>query len=102
MPDPHKLYKAVSLTHRGKPLSVLSPSPIFSKFIENMENSKHKIAIIPEGVNGRPDLIALKVYDTEELWWVIMLANKILDAKTELISGKKIFLPFLEGYPFKS
>ena len=97
MPDPHKLYKAVSLTHRGKPLSVLSPSPIFSKFIENMENSKHKIAIIPEGVNGRPDLIALKVYDTEELWWVIMLANK-----TELISGKKIFLPFLEGYPFKS
>ena len=67
-----------------------------------MGNSNYKIAIIPEGVDGRPDLIALQVYATENLWWAIMLANGILDAKTELTAGKKIVLPKIEGYPFRA
>ena len=100
MTNPHKIFKAVSVTHRDKPLSVLSPSVEFTNFIENMGNSNFRVAIIPEGVNGRPDLLALQVYDTEELWWVIMLANRIQDAKTELTTGKKIFLPEIPGTPF--
>ena len=101
MPNPHELYNATKITHRDKPLSVLSPSEEFSNFIKNMEDLPHKVAIIPEGMNGRPDLLALQIYGTEKLWWVIMLANHIEDAHTQLITGKKIFAPEIVGYDFE-
>ena len=100
MPSPHEIYSASSVLHRNKPLKVLSPSEEFSYFIENMEKLPHKIAIIPEGVTGRPDLLAYQIYGTEKLWWAIMLANKISDAQTELTAGKKIFVPEIPGYAF--
>lgn len=100
MPNPYELYNASSVTHRNKPLTVLSPSEEYSNFIENMNNLPHKVAIIPEGVDGRPDLLAHQIYGTEKLWWIIMLANKIDDAKTQLVVGKRIFVPEIPGYAF--
>ena len=100
MTNPYEIFNASSLTHRGKPLSVLSPSVEYSKFIENLDNYNFKIAIIPEGVDGRPDLLALQIYGTEKLWWAIMLANRIEDATTQLVTGKKIFVPEIPGIAF--
>ena len=100
MTNLHEIFNASSVTHRGKPLSMLSPSIEFTNFIENMDKYNFKIAIIPEGVNGRPDLLALEIYGTEKLWWAIMLANKITDATSELITGKKIFVPEIPGIAF--
>tara|TARA_R110000824_G_scaffold351039_5_gene537937 strand:+ start:163 stop:495 length:333 start_codon:yes stop_codon:yes gene_type:complete len=100
MPNPYEMYNASSVTHRNKPLTILNLSEDFNNFIENMDDLPHKIAIIPEGVDGRPDLLAHQIYGTEKLWWVIMLANKIDNAKTQLVSGKKIFIPEIPGYAF--
>ena len=47
-------------------------------------------------MEGRPDLIANKVYGTPHLWWVILAANDIIDPFEELLAGKKIKLPIIE------
>jgi len=100
MTNPHDIFNASSVTHRGKPLSMLSPSVEFSNFIENMDNNDFKVAIIPEGMDGRPDLLAYQVYGTSDLWWAIMLANRIEDATTQLVTGKKVFIPYIPGIAF--
>lgn len=98
--NPFDIFNAVPTYHRGKLISSLFTSLDFSDFMENLENNRHRVAIIPEGMNGRPDLLALQVYGDESLWWAIMLANRIDDAKTELITGRKVFVPEIPGVLF--
>ena len=95
MTNPHDIFNASSVMHRGKPLSIE-----FSNFIENIDNNDYKVAIIPEGMDGRPDLLAYQIYGTEKLWWAIMLANRIDDVTTQLIAGKKIIVPLIPGIAF--
>ena len=100
MTNPHEIFNASSITHRDKPLSVLSPSPEYTNFIENLDNNTYKVAIIPEGMDGRPDLLAYQIYGTEKLWWAIMLANRVDDVTTQLVAGKKVFVPYIPGIAF--
>jgi len=42
---------------------------------------------------GNPDLIAYKVYQTERFWWLICLANGIMDVKNDLEVGQLLTIP---------
>jgi len=41
----------------------------------------------------RPDLLALKFYGSEYLWWVIVKANNLSHPLKELVAGKVIRIP---------
>ena len=46
----------------------------------------------------RADIISYEVYETTELWWLILLANDILDPFDELYSGRTLDIPSLSSY----
>ena len=37
--------------------------------------------------------ISHKVYNTPNLWWIILLANGIMDPTAKLVPGNKLFIP---------
>ena len=45
---------------------------------------------VPPKFGGRPDLIALDVYQDAALWWVILWANNIVDPFTRPVAGEVI------------
>ena len=45
------------------------------------------------GEEGRPDLIAFRVYGKANLGWVILQANNIVDINEELQIGMKLIVP---------
>lgn len=52
-------------------------------------------AIVPAGMEHRPDLIANAVYGSPKLYWVVLVANNIYDPEEALDIGDKIRLPRL-------
>jgi hypothetical protein len=42
---------------------------------------------------GRPDLVAHRVYKKATLMWLVLQYNNIVDINTEFVSGKTIVLP---------
>jgi len=50
---------------------------------------------IATGEDLRLDAIAYKYYGNYQLWWVIAVANNILDPFTELKIGQTIRIPYL-------
>ena len=62
----------------------------FNKFIEDRPKAYYPI---PEEEDGRLDLIAYKHYKNVQLWWVIALANEILNPIDEVSAGKMLKIP---------
>ncbi len=57
------------------------------------ETGDDKYTEVKPGEVGRLDLISLRVYRTESLWWVIAFANDIIDPFEEVVSGLKLRYP---------
>ena len=53
---------------------------------------------IKADVDGRPDILAYKVYGTTELWWVFALRNPdiLVDPLEDFTAGKRIRIPTQE------
>lgn len=50
---------------------------------------------------GRLDLLSYEVYETAMLWWVIALANDILDPFDDTLVGSLIYIPpIMDVYEF--
>ena len=50
---------------------------------------------------GRLDLLANEVYESPKLWWVIALANDIVDSFDDSLVGSLIFIPsIMDIYEF--
>jgi hypothetical protein len=65
-------------------------SPVFD-LISNVEAyTLHELT--PEQVGNAP-LLAYQVYGSEDLWWIILAYNAILDPEQELIPGKILRIP---------
>lgn len=47
---------------------------------------------------GRPDLIAIKVYGTQDFWWMLMKYNGIDDIWNELYKGQTIRIPDIRDF----
>ena len=65
----------------------------FNYFVDWIANRPGEKYIINSMTENTPDLISYRKYGTEELYWVICLANKISDPFTELPMGKLIYIP---------
>ena len=64
-------------------------------FIEFEETEQVRIKQYNE---FRADLISYEAYDTTELWWLILIANNIIDPFEELYEGRIIDIPSLSEY----
>ncbi len=51
---------------------------------------------VEAGEIGRLDLVALRVYNNEKLWWVIAFVNDIVDPFEEITAGRKLRYPPFE------
>jgi hypothetical protein len=51
-----------------------------------------QVAVIPSGMEYRPDLVSKEKYGIPDFWWKIMEANNISDI-IEFKAGKTIILP---------
>ena len=54
--------------------------------------TRYAFHTITQDERGAPDLISLREYGTDELWWVILSYNKIGHYK-ELLEGKQLKIP---------
>ena len=89
-------YKALETTHRSKPFLDLVNSKTWKNFlVDTLDSYRFNIAIIPNSMEFRPDLIANAAYGSVNLWWLICTANSIIDPNTELVAGKEIKLPII-------
>lgn len=57
-----------------------------------MMTSADQLAVVPVGMEYRPDLMSLERYGTVDFWWRIMEANNIKDVM-EFKAGRTIILP---------
>lgn len=55
-------------------------------------SSNDQVAVIPPGMEYRPDLMSRFKYGVVDFWWKIMEANKMKDIM-EFAAGKTIVLP---------
>jgi len=51
-----------------------------------------KVAVIPPGMQYRPDLVSQKAYGVPDFWWRILEANKIMDI-FDFKTGRTITIP---------
>ena len=57
-----------------------------------VESSGDKVAVIPPGMEFRPDLVSKEKYGLPDFWWRIMESNNIKDI-FEFKAGRTIVLP---------
>jgi hypothetical protein len=60
-----------------------------SKYIPS---GNDQVAVIPPGMQYRPDLVSKDKYGTPDFWWKVMEINGIKDV-FDFIAGKTIMLP---------
>lgn len=59
---------------------------------KHVESSGDKVAVIPAGMEFRPDLVSKDRYGLPDFWWKIMEANNIKDIM-DFRAGRTIILP---------
>ena len=83
-------------SHRGKTITDIGQSKKYRDFVNRLQNSGNaKVAVIPNDLEARPDLLAYAAYGNELLWWVIVEANNAYDYEVDLKAGTQIILPTL-------
>ena len=94
--DRQNIFQGVAISHRGKTITDIGQSKEYRNFINSLDNSnKSRVAIIPNDLEGRPDLLAYAAYGNELLWWVVVEANNVYDYEEDLKAGTQILLPIL-------
>jgi hypothetical protein len=92
--DRGKIFRGNIISHRGKTITDIGSSSQYRKFINNVfDSTNSKIAIVPNNMEGRPDLLSFAAYGTELLWWLIVEANLVFDYEEDLKAGKQILIP---------
>ena len=89
----HESYNYEALTHRGKMVTSILSSSRWGAETDYVKLLPAKLATVPAGMEGRPDLISNDVYGTSMYWWVICVANNITDPFEQLTAGKMIRIP---------
>tara|TARA_R110000744_G_scaffold52348_1_gene112151 strand:- start:303 stop:593 length:291 start_codon:yes stop_codon:yes gene_type:complete len=82
------------ITHKGKKTKIIVGQRDFDAYykVAGMTGD-NKLVQLPPGYEGRLDMISTMVYGTPNLWWVIAMANDIMDPEEELIPGALIKVP---------
>tara|TARA_R100000458_G_scaffold20470_1_gene18250 strand:- start:453 stop:752 length:300 start_codon:yes stop_codon:yes gene_type:complete len=94
--DRQNIFPGVVLSHRGKTITDIGQSKKYRTFINSLQESgQSRVAVVPNDLEGRPDLIAYAAYGNELLWWVIVEANNVYDYEADLKAGTQIIVPIL-------
>ena len=92
--DRGNIFQGNVVSHRGHTITDIGSSSAYRAFINNVfDSTNSKIAIVPNYMVGRPDLLALAAYGTELLWWLIVDANSAYDYEVDFAAGKQILVP---------
>tara|TARA_R110000796_G_scaffold65569_3_gene151454 strand:+ start:121 stop:420 length:300 start_codon:yes stop_codon:yes gene_type:complete len=94
--DRQNIFPGVVISHRGKTITDIGQSKKYKSFINSLQKpGQARVAIIPNDLEARPDLLAFAAYGNELLWWVIVEANNAYDYEVDLKAGTQIILPIL-------
>jgi hypothetical protein len=94
--DRQNIFPGVVISHRGKTITDIGQSKKYKSFINTLQKpGQSRVAIIPNDLEARPDLLAYAAYGNELLWWVIVEANNAYDYEVDLKAGTQIILPIL-------
>jgi hypothetical protein len=88
-------YGKNQITHKGKEINIITSVRGWENSSKNIKALPSRIGVVPNGMEGRPDLISHSIYGTTANWWVICVANDIIDPFEELKAGNKIKLPIM-------
>jgi hypothetical protein len=88
-------YGSKDITHKGREIKIITPTRGWEGAADSLKNTPSRIGVVPNGMEGRPDLISYSIYGTTANWWVICVANDIIDPFEELKAGNKIKLPIM-------
>ena len=92
--DRANIFKGKVISHRGHTITDIGSSSEYISFVKTVSNAKNnKIAIVPNNMEGRPDLLALAAYGTELLWWLIVEANNAYNYEVDFAAGNQIIIP---------
>tara|TARA_R100000458_G_C8276917_1_gene252319 strand:- start:1393 stop:1692 length:300 start_codon:yes stop_codon:yes gene_type:complete len=92
--DRGNIFKGNVVSHRGKTITDIGSSSAYRTFVNNVfDSTNSKIALVPNDMVGRPDLLAFAAYGTELLWWLIVEANNAYDYEVDFAAGKQILIP---------
>tara|TARA_R110002020_G_scaffold338722_1_gene554018 strand:- start:61 stop:360 length:300 start_codon:yes stop_codon:yes gene_type:complete len=94
--DRQNIFEGTVISHRGKTITDIGQSKAYRSFVNTIqEPEQSKVAVVPNNMEGRPDLLAYAAYGNELLWWVIVEANNVYDYEEDLKAGTQIIIPQL-------
>ena len=94
--DRASIFPGRVISHRGKTITDIGSSPAYLSFLEQQSvATNYRVAIVPNDMEGRPDLLSYAAYGTELMWWLIVEANSIYDYEEDLKAGTQIIIPQL-------
>ena len=94
--DRASIFPGRVISHRGKTITDIGSSPAYLSFLEQQSVATNsRVAIVPNDMEGRPDLLSYAAYGTELMWWLIVEANSIYDYEEDLKAGTQIMIPQL-------
>jgi len=94
--DRASIFPGRVISHRGKTITDIGSSTAYLSFLEQQSTAtNYKVAIVPNDMEGRPDLLSYAAYGTEMMWWLIVEANSIYDYEEDLKAGTQIIIPQL-------
>ena len=64
-----------------------------SPFLSKRADDDIIIESLPAQYNGRPDLLAYDMYGSNNLEWLVLQYNKIVDINEEFATGARLVLP---------
>ena len=94
--DRGSIFPGRVVSHRGKTITDIGSSLGYLAFLEQQNKAtNYKVAIVPNDMEGRPDLLSFAAYGTELMWWLIVEANSVYDYEEDLKAGTQIIIPQL-------
>ena len=94
--DRASIFPGRVISHRGKTITDIGSSPSYLSFLKEQSTAtNYRVAIVPNDMEGRPDLLSYAAYGTELMWWLIVEANSIYDYEEDLKAGTQIMIPQL-------
>ena len=94
--DRQNIFAGVTVSHRGKTITDIGQSSKYRTFVNGLEDvNQSRLAVVPNNMEGRPDLLAYAAYGNEMLWWVLVEANNAYDYEVDFKAGTQILVPIL-------
>jgi len=94
--DRQNIFQGTVISHRGKTITDIGQSKKYRAFVNSLQlPGQARVAVVPNDLEARPDLLAYAAYGNELLWWVVVEANNAYDYEVDLKAGTQIILPIL-------